>query len=249
MGYIYCMKFLLSLGMLLSCFSYPPTLFAQADQADSSFYQSAVYSAIAFYHQSAGDQVRLFNGREYKPYRIAFISGQPFFMSEKFAAGSIIYEDVFYDNVQLLYDEVKNMIIVETGVRIEMINERIRQFSIAGHSFSRLPQDSATGHPGDGFYETLYSGKIQLYKIEKKQISEDLSDTEGVRGVVTARKYYYIRKGDQYYPVKSKNSIYDILREKRNELQQFVKRTGLSYRKDPENMLIKIAGFYEQLTK
>ena len=80
---------------------------AQGSQSDSSFYQSAVYNTIDLYRQFASDQSRLYNGRRYKPYDIPFVVGVPFFQSDWFTEGTIIYEDGYYDKVMLLYDEVK----------------------------------------------------------------------------------------------------------------------------------------------
>lgn len=241
------MKFLISL-IFISVL--PCTLVkAQTSQSDSAFYQSAVFNALAFYQQSSGDQSRLLNGREYKPYRISFSSGHPFFFSDKFTAGSIIYEDGFYDNVQLLYDEIKGMVIAETGVSVELITERIREFTIAGHFFTRLAADSAVGKPANGFYERLYNGKIEIYKRNRKTLSEDVSDTEGVQGVVSTKTYYYIRKAGQYFSFKNKSSLLDLLRDKKSELQKFIKSNALDYKHDTDNTIVKIAGYYDQLTK
>jgi len=241
------MKFLISFIFISSLFCTP--VLAQSSQSDSAFYQLAVYNALAFYQQSSGDQSRLLNGREYKPYRIEFAIGQPFFLSEKFTAGSIVYEDGYYENVQLLYDEVKGMLIAETGVSIELITERIREFTIAGHFFTRLPADSANTQPDNDFYERLYSGKIEIYKKERKFLSEDVSDTEGVRGVVATKTFYYLRKGTRYYTFKNKNSLLDILQDKKAQLQQFIKTKALDYKHDTDNSIAKIAGYYEQLTQ
>ncbi|MEO5891370.1 MAG: hypothetical protein ABIQ31_14045 [Ferruginibacter sp.] len=243
------MKSLVILFIAISGFVLPTHIKGQAIQSDSIFYQSAVYNALAFYQQSAGDQSRLFNGREYKPYRISFVKGHPFFISERFAEGSIIYEDVLYENVQILYDEVKELVIVETGVSIEMIPQRIGQFTIAGHTFVKLLKDSLNNTLTGGFYERLYKGKIEVYKKEKKTISEDLSDTEGVRGIVTTKKYYYIRKCERFYLVKNKNSMYEVLKDRKSEIQRFIKSQGLDFRNDTDNTLAQVAGYYDQLTR
>lgn len=236
--------------IILITFLYPNVrLTGQANNSDSIFYQSAVYNTIAFYRLSAGDQTELFNGREYKPYRISFINGHPFFLSDQFAEGSIIYEDGLYQNQQLLYDEVQGMVILNTDVRIELITERIKQFTISGHTFIRLNKDSLNNRFIEGFYERLYDGKIEIYKKENKFIKEDLSETEGVRGEITKKNYYFLKKNGQYYPVIKKNNLFEILKDREKEIQQFIKNNSLDFRKDTDNTLSKIAGYYDQLTR
>jgi len=243
------MKFLISLPLCLSFLLSCTQTVAQVNSADSIFYQSAIYNALAFYQQAGTDQSRLFNGREYKPYRISFTGGHPFFLSDKFSAGAVIYEDGIYDHVQLLYDEVKEMVIAETGVSIELITERIGEFTIAGHRFTRLPADSAATKMAGGFYENLYNGKTGVYKKERKFLGEDLSDTDGIKGVVTTKTYYYLKKSGQYYLVKNKGQVYNVLRDRKNEIQQYIKSNSLDFKHDMDNTLAKIAAYYDQLTK
>lgn len=222
---------------------------AQSNSGDSIFYAAAVSNAIAVYRQSSVDQSRLYNGRKYKPYALSFINGVPFFQTDQFIEGSIVYEGGFYDKVKLLYDEVKEMVILRTDVAIELINERIETFSLSGHTFVRLNKDSLHSNINTGFYEKLYGGKIEVYKKERKIIKENLSTTEGVRGDIDQKIFYYLKKDNVYYLIKKKSHINEILGDRQNEIQKFMKDKGLSFRKDSDNTLIQIAGFYDQLTR
>ena len=222
---------------------------AQGSQSDSSFYQSAVYNTIDLYRQFASDQSRLYNGRRYKPYDIPFVVGVPFFQSDWFTEGTIIYEDGYYDKVMLLYDEVKELVILRAEVTIELINERIAAFTIGEHKFQRLVKDSLNTGFATGFYEKLFSGKIEIYKKEKKTIIENLSNSEGVRGDIDVKIYYYIKKNGRYQLIKKKANIYEVLNDRSKEIQQFIKSNKLNFKHDRENTLIKVAGYYDQLTK
>jgi hypothetical protein len=245
------MKLFMLIGLCIAAGVLLPAsqLKAQSNSHDSVFYAAAVSNAIAVYRQSSLDQSRLYNGRKYKPYGISFINGVPFFMTDQFSEGSIIYEGGFYDKVRLLYDEVKERVIVRTDVAIELINERIETFSISGHTFVRLNADSLHKNISTGFYEKLYTGKIEVYKKERKLIKENLSTTEGVRGDIELKIVYYLKKDGVYYPVKKKSHINEILSDHQNEIQKFIKNKGLSFRNDSDNTLIQIAGYYDQLTR
>lgn len=224
-------------------------LMAQSNKSDSVFYESAVNNAITIYRQSSLDQSRFYNGRKYKPYGMGFINGVPFFQSDKFTEGTLMYEGGFYDKVKLLFDLVKGMLIIKTDVAIELINERIEAFSISGHTFVRLTRDSLNNNFSTGFYEKLYNGKITIYKKEKKEIKENISGTEGVRYEIINKTVYYLKKNGVYYYIKNKKHIDDILRDRQNEIQKFTRYNGLSFKNDPDNTLIQIAGYYDQLTR
>lgn len=224
-------------------------LIGQVNHEDSVFYQAAVNNTIAFYQQSTKDQPRYYNGRKYKPYRIEFVKGIPFFESDKFVKGNVVYEGGLYDNVELLYDQVTDILILKSGVAIELINERVSQFTISGHTFTRLVQDSNKSLPGTGYYEILYNGKIEILKKDRKRIQDNLSSTEGVRGDIISKKYYYLKKNGQYYFIKDKGKLLDLLNDRKNEIQQFIKYYKLNFKKDTDNTLTKIAGYYDQLTR
>lgn len=229
---------------------YPSTnIRCQVNHADSVFYQAAVYNAISFYKQSTNKYPRYYNGRRYKPYRIGFIAGSPFFESDQFAEGNVVYEGGSYDNVNLLYDQVTDMLILKAGFVIELISERVSQFTIAGHTFTRLIDDSLNNLPATGYYENLYSGKIEILKKEQKKIKEDLSNTEGVRGEIISKKYYYLKKNGQYFFLKNKSVFLGLLKDRENEIQQFIKYHDLNFKKDKETAFTKIAGYYDQLTR
>jgi hypothetical protein len=221
---------------------------AQSNKSDSVFYQASINSAIVFYQQYTQNQSRLYNGRKYKPYSFSFVNGTPFFQSEQFGGCSIIYEGGYYDNVKLLYDEVQDMVILQTEVTIELITERIEQFTIPGHLFINLANDSLNSRISAGFYERLYKGKIEIYKKEKKVIKENLSTTEGVRGDIDKKTFYYLKKDGLFYQIKKKANIYEVLRDKENEIQKFIRSSSLSFKSDPDNTLAKIAAYYDQLT-
>ena len=223
-------------------------VFAQADQIDSSYYQAAVNNAIALYQQSEKDQSRLMNGREYKPYTFPFVRSFPYFLSKDFSEGSISYDGGFYDHVQLLYDEIAELVILNRGVAIELANERIKEFTILGHKFVPLIKDSMNKRPGSGFYESLYQGKIEVYKKEKKSIVDILSSTEGYQAEAVSKTSYFLKKENTFYPVKKKRDMLRVLGNKKSEIQQYIKQNRLDFKHDKDNTLAKIGAYYDQLT-
>ena len=222
---------------------------AQTDQNDSSYYDAAIRNAVVLYQQSEKDQARIMNGRQYKPYTFPFVKGFPFFLTRQFSESSIIYDGGYYDHILLLYDEILELVILNKGVFIELINEKIEEFTIAGHKFYPLFKDSANNLPTSGFYEILYDGNIDVYKKEKKSIVDVLSTTEGYQAEAVEKKFYYIKKDDRYYLVKKKADLLKVLGDKKSEIQQFIRKNKLDIKRDKDNVLPKIATYYDQLTR
>ena len=223
--------------------------FGQLDKSDSGFYQTAVNNAINAYSKSETDQARIYNGRQYKPFTFPFINGSPFFLTDQFSNASIVYDGGFYDNIRLLYDEVAEMVIFSAGSRLELINDRIEKFTIAGHRFIHLKKDSIKNGVPAGFYEQLYAGNIQVFKKEKKSLKDVLSVADGYQAGIEVKTGYYIRKKGSYYTVNKKKEVLNILSDKRKEIQQLIKENKLDFRHDKENTLVAIAAYYDQLTR
>ncbi len=215
---------------------------------DTSFLAVAHNNTIAVYQRAIASQSTIVNGRQFKPYAYTFIKGHPYFETNKFSTGTIHYEGNYYDSVQLMYDENSGLLILDAGIRLELINERIPEFSISGHRFKRIETDSLDNALKTGFYEVLYEGKnIELFKKEFKEFKEALSVTEGYQVEILEKRSYYVRKEGKYFRVKNKNAALDLFRQKRGELEKFIKSKKLNFRKDLENAITQTAIHYDQL--
>ena len=224
---------------------------AQSNAEDSTFYQSAISHTLAVYYKQVGDQSQIYNGSLYSGYAFKFRDGSPYFFSDNFSDGSVIYDGVSYDRLPMLYDDFKELLIArDQGYWMQLVSERISEFTILNHQFVRLVMDSAHNSlAGTGFYEILYPGHSRVLKKTFKKIREELSSTEGVLRYIDETDNYYIKNGNTYRRVKTKKELLDILADHKKEVQQFIRKNRLKYRKDPENTLVKTAAFYDQLKK
>jgi hypothetical protein len=241
--------------ILLFFFSFPisiTTTVAQLSPADSIFYQKAIGNVVSLYYQSLGDQSGLYNGTQYGGYPFSFTEGHPFFYTDKPGNGSIVYDGLLYGNVQLQYDELKEVVIMQDAShRIQLVNERIAGFTVFSNQFIRLERDSLNrALVATGFYNLLYDGNVSALAKEMKGLREELrSNSEGILRFIDVKRYYYIKKKNEYYPVKSKKSLRGIFADHKKEIQQFIKKNNLSFRKNPDEMLIKVTEYYDRLIK
>jgi hypothetical protein len=222
---------------------------AQSNKDDSSFYRSAIDNSIAYYHDNIREQNSLFNGRMNMPYGFQFEGGIPFFQSSQFVNGDLVYDGLLFKDVPLLFDQLSNYLITLAKLgRLELINEKVERFTISGHEFVRLINDSLN-NIATGFYEQLYHRKSEVLLKAKKEIREDLVSGTGVIRYVDQKEFYFIRKDDRYYEVKRKKDILNLFGSHKKEIQQHIKKDKLNFKKDMPNALVRVAAFYDQLTR
>jgi hypothetical protein len=227
-------------------------IFAQLSADDSVFFQKAINNTVAFYHQSLGDQSGLYNGIEHAGYPFAFeAGGHPFFYSAAATTGTIIYNNIMYPNANLHYDELADVLVFEDSThRIQLISERVTRFTIAENNFIRIVKDSSGSVLPTGFYNLLYEGNTAVLKKEVKKIREELrSNSEGILRHIEITNYYYIKKNNEYYPVKGKKWVLNLFKDHKNEMQQYIKNNKLSFKHDRDNMLKQLTAYYDRLTK
>jgi hypothetical protein len=239
--------------LLFICFPLSITgLFGQLSGNDSAFYHKAVASTVARYHQSFGNQSALYNGCQYMGYPFPFREpDHPYFGGNSYLKGDITYGGVLYPGVQLLYDEVAEVVIfMDPTHRIQLVSDKIAGFTISTDKFVRLTKDSSNSIlVGTGFYQVLYASKSTVLKKEMKTIGEDVrNNTEGVVRFIELKTYYYIYKDNMYYSVKSKKNLLAIYKDKKTEIQQYIKNNKLRYKKNKDSFLIKLSAYYDQLT-
>ena len=206
---------------------------------------------MAIYHQSFGDQSALYNGSKYGEYLFRFKEGHPFFYSAQPVAGSVIYDGVMYDTVLMRYDEITDVLVINDQVdRIQLLNEKVERFNLFNSDFIRLVKDSLTNSlVSSGFYNLLYKGKICLLKKQIKTIREVITTNAELLRFVDEKDYYYIKKDDKIYPIKSRKNLFKLFGDRKKEMQQFIKANELSFSKDRQNMLTKATAYYDSLKK
>lgn len=199
-----------------------------------------------------GVDSRLFNGIQYAGYPFSFLMGHQFFDTTAAMPGTITYDDVFYNDVQLLYDEVSDKaIVISNQRRVELSSERINAFTILNHHFVRIVKDSSAKTPisKDGFYELLYTGKVQVFKKEAKEVFEELSSDQGILRRILEKLNYYIGKDGNYFPVSNKKDVMAIFKDRKKEVRDYINNNGLSFRNNKEEAITKVSAYYDQLTK
>lgn len=226
--------------------------FAQLSSIDSSAYTASLQHAIQLYHQFTAPSSALYNGREYVEYAANLKKGSPYFQSTSFTKGSIVYDDILYENVPLLYDMVLNRVVISdpaNNFRITLAGEKISQFTILGHRFTRITEDTITGRPviRTGFYDVLYKGNISILEKTEKSIQENPGTLENY---IQEKNTFYLERKNMYYTINSESAILDVLKDRKKELKQFISANKLKFGSDNKaQSLASIAAYYDKIDR
>lgn len=223
---------------------------AQLSSKDSTHLKLSIKNALEFYDQNIGEQSGKFNGSQNIGYPAAVIEKNPYFETSNFTKGSIVYDQVYYNNVFLLYDEAADLVILQdSSHRIELITEKLEAFSIADHKFLYLIKDNANASAilRTGFYQELVDNKTSLFTKETKKITEKIQGSE-LTYTIEHSNYYYIKKAGRYFEIDNKKGFFRLLKDKEKELKHYIKAQHLNYRKDKINTLSKVVEYYNLIT-
>ncbi len=219
--------------------------FGQNVVADAGFIDSARDVARQYYDSTIAGSARIYNGTEYYLKEVQDNDvGFAYYLSPDWTKGTVTYDGVRYPSAYLLYDLVSEKVVVEnpyTSSRIELVSDKVSEFTMANHSFVRLVDNSSSvGLPHSGFYEVLYDGKSKVFVKHSKEIVKKLENGAEKRKFNDARKYFIFSRG-QYYAVSSKSSVLNVFRDRKTELRHVALHSG----GDRQATIIELATAYD----
>ena len=204
---------------------------------------------VKVYYDAMGEQSPLYNGREYVEYAATIQVGHPFYQTTEFAKGTIIYEGMQFNDAMMLYDIVKDKVIIRHFnkiFRIDLPVEKIQEFYLLDHHFIRLYPDS-TGLVEEGFYDKMYEGKIQLFIKRKKVVIEERSGTD-LLNVAEQKDIFYLQKEGIYHPVKTFKGLLKVFGNRSDAIRQHLRKNGIKFRKAREAAVLMAVQHYDRLS-
>lgn len=192
------------------------------------------------------DLLPIYSGRLFYTYP-ASIEGHAFFDSKDWQNGSVLYDGVWYHNLTMMFELVKEVIIVKhpNGVPISLYSERIQQFNIGKSNFIRLSADKDKVIK-PGFYQVMAEGDVTLYARRSKLIEEKIVSNEIERKFVNNHHFYVYTDG-VFTSIKKPKSLLALLKEKKQKVTQYMSTQNVSYKKEPERAMLMIAEYNNQL--
>lgn len=241
--------------LLITCFTAglffcTPLYLKSQTAADTAFLSIQKKNAIDLYYQSLQTQSGLYNGSEYVPYVTLLKEGHPYFDTTKMLNGSVFYDGMLYNNVPMLYDIIKDELIIQHHNKVfylQLIKSKIDSFNLMSHAFVHMGRDSSKkDNPREGFYDLLHDGKTKLYARRIKTIQESIPDFT-VEKRVYAHTRYFIYKNNSYNEVYSQASVLDLLSDKKTLLKQALRKQHIKFKKQREYAIKTIVQQYDAL--
>jgi hypothetical protein len=209
--------------------------------------QKPLNNAVKLFYSSLGKQSPLYNGREYLP-AAPSIKGNAFFLDVNiYTPGNISYDGLFFAGVPMVYDIHNDQVVVllyNKFSKLVLLPELVKDFDFLDHHFINIKADSIGNSPvvNAGYYDQIYNGKTKVLVKRYKNIQ-----TSGAESYFDSKRDIFIKKNNRYYSTSSQGSLLDALKDKKTELQQYIKANKIKFRKDPEDAMIKIVSYYDHL--
>lgn len=195
-------------------------------------------------------QSRLYNGVEHLGYSFK-IKGHAYFLQKELQTGTIVYDELAFTNVPMLYDLLKDQVVIQhfnRFTKIGLVSEKVKEFTLFNHHFIRLKADSLSASPLlTGFYDEMYTGRVTVLVKRVKYIEETIKDE--LEREFQPQDLYFIKKEGVYYAVKNYKGLLAILKDRSREVKQYLRRNKIKYRKGPENAIVKATVYYDTINK
>lgn len=218
----------------------------------SSTTNEALANAVNQYKTAIGRNSRIFTGSYYYDKNLGMIEGHPFFLNNYWNEGSIIYEGQQFDSISIRYDIYRDLLLVRYidkngyAVPIQLHPLKVKKFMAMGHHFLHIEGDTLSGIK-TGFFDLLYDGeKAKVLAKRRKEVSRTQNFNDLVRGYFVNDKFY-IKKDQNYYEVKGKKSLLELLSDKKNEIKAFLKENRAMFKKDHERQLVESVEYYNSM--
>ena len=226
---------------------------AQVARTDSSSQQNALNSTLTLFYASIGNQSPLYNGAEYYFYD-PLIKGNAYFSEvNAFTTGTVFYDGNLYNGVPMLYDIYSDKVVVllyNHFSKFSLVKQKVRGFDFLDHHFVNIDADTLAGNTviKSGYYDELYHGKSQILVKRSKNIQVNTGGQSGPQSYFNPATDYYLRKNNVYYSIGSQGSMLNIFKDKKKEIQQYLRTNQIKFRQNPEEAMVKIASYYDHLT-
>jgi hypothetical protein len=228
--------------------------FAQVVRGDSSSQQYAFNNAVTMFHASLGNQSPLYNGPEYYFYD-PLIKGNAYFLDvNAFTPGTVLYDGDSYNNVQMLYDLYSDNVAVllyNHFSKFFLIKEKVTSFDFLDHHFVNIIADTIKDNKAEiksGYYDELYNGKLEILVKRSKSIQTTTGGIQRVERYFTPSSDFYLKKNNTYYSISGQGALLNALKDRKKDLEQFIKKSQIKFRREPEEAMVKIATYYDRLT-
>ncbi|KAA8482460.1 hypothetical protein BDE36_3435 [Arcticibacter tournemirensis] len=217
---------------------------------DSVFVSGIVQKITRTYIEQLNTEAPIYNGKMYRPVFNLNDGGHTLFQSNQYTKGTIVYNGHIYQDVNLMYDMVKDQLVLLNFDQVGGIviwPQYVDAFSLHQHTFINIRPDSTTQKSiAPGYYDLLYQGKTSLLAKRIKELIET-PNQNAVKRTVSQQNKYYLLNHSGYTLIKGKKDLLRLLSRTRNENLQYIKTERLNFKKELERSMIKLLSYHDSI--
>jgi len=210
---------------------------------DTLFNARSEVQVVDVYNKTIGDQSEFYNGPQFNPPPKAY-RGSPYFLdSASLQPANIRYNGTHYKDVPILYDAYDDLMVsVSHSVLYSIRSEKLSDVFLADHHFIYLAGSKLT----TGYYDQLYDGASEILVKRGRGVVKRV-EQQSVQVIYQVDDVIYVRKGTDYIPVNSKQSVLSVFKNKSKQLKEYMSANKISFRKDREHSIAQLASYYDQI--
>jgi hypothetical protein len=221
---------------------------AQNALPDSLLHTQAKDQVVREFNETIGEQSEIYNGPRYYLLPQA-VKGSPYFLgSVTFEPASIQYNGTWYTNVPMLYDAYADLMVsTSRNIIYSFRSEKLTDVNLAGHHFISMDASKSL-NLSPGYYDELYGGRSEVV-VKRSRTVVKRAGSQSLETLYENKDEIYIKKGGSYLSVSSKHSVLNVFKDKAKQLKEYLSAAHISYRKDKEGSIAKLAAYYDKISQ
>lgn len=219
--------------------------------SNPAFAQDEIAGLKKYSESKYGTSDLLVNGWKYFPDHFN-ADGNPYFDNMDWETGSIETTLGNFDDLLLRFniqmDELILQEILQNGqTAFVMFNpDFLKSFSFGGHHF--VNADVYYKHVGlDGYVEVIYSGKLKYLAKHRKMFVANYTASNPQGSISGQNTNYYLLIGGQTQKISSKRNLLKIFPAHKKEINRFLKKEKIRFKKAENNDLTKLMAYLDNL--
>jgi hypothetical protein len=221
-------------------------LLLQAQPADTAWIARAVQLSTTLYEKQLKGESQLFNGGDYSRY-IPLREEHPYFLSNDWLEGSLVYDQQRYDNLWLQYDLTTDQLLIENyhySNTIQLVKEQVQAFALGNRNFIQLQHPSIPF----GYYELLYDGKTRAIARHTKNFQKEIQSGQLYHKFLE-KTVYYLFINERYVTVTSKGSVLRLFGDRKQEVNRAFRSRHIPFGANKARSIALLAQLYDEETR
>lgn len=190
----------------------------------------------------------IYNGRIWKN-TYSRIRGDAYFLTGEFMNGTVVFNDKSYYNLKIKYDIFLDEVILYINPKtIIILNKEMTDrfsFEHEGNKYNIVNLGRDTSGMVDGYVNLLYDGPTSFYVKYIKKI-EPLAEERRYDRFSEMHRMY-LRQDSLLVNFSSKQGLFRILGNRKDELKDFIKKNRLKITRKEPYTFIPLFEFYDSL--